>query len=104
MLHYSFAYKLVENKIKIDYHADADHVIQLINDVLAAAPAIYQDKKPLVGINGFNTVGIEIGVRYWVPTTRYFEEKYHTNLAIIKALNQAKIKIPCPVKEIHLQH
>ncbi|MFT6125110.1 MAG: small conductance mechanosensitive channel, partial [Shewanella sp.] len=99
ILHNSFAYKLVENKINIDYQADADHVIQLINGVLAAAPAIYQDKKPLVGINGFNTVGIEVGVRYWVPTTRYFEEKYHTNLAIIKALNQAKIKIPCPVKE-----
>ncbi len=103
ILHNSFAYKLVENKFNIDYQADADHIIQLINTVLAASPAIYQEKKPLVGINGFNAIGIEIGVRYWVPTQRYYEEKYHTNLAIMKALTAANITIPCPVKEIHLQ-
>jgi small conductance mechanosensitive channel len=103
ILHNSFAYKLVENKFNIDYQADADHVIQLINHVLATAPAIYKDKKTLVGINGFNPIGMEVGVRYWVPTKSYYEQKYQTNLAIIKALNQAKIQIPCPVKEIHVQ-
>jgi small conductance mechanosensitive channel len=103
ILHNSFAYKLVENKFNIDYQADADHIIQSINAVLAASPAIYQEKKPLVGINGFNAIGIEIGVRYWVPTQRYYEEKYHTNLAIMKALTAANVTIPCPVKEIHLQ-
>jgi small conductance mechanosensitive channel len=39
-----------------------------------------------------------------VPTKSYYEQKYQTNLAIIKALTAANITIPCPVKEIHLQH
>ncbi|EDQ02573.1 hypothetical protein KT99_18687 [Shewanella benthica KT99] len=36
-----------------------------------------------MGINGFNSIGIEIGIRYWVPTQTYYQHKYQTNLAII---------------------
>ncbi|SQH74037.1 protein of unknown function, might belong to MscS Mechanosensitive ion channel [Shewanella benthica] len=37
----------------------------LAQEILAASPNVYQDRGALVGINGFNSIGIEIGIHYW---------------------------------------
>ncbi len=103
VLHNSFANKLVETKFNINYHADPEQVSILATQLLTENPNVYQEKGIHVGINGFNSVGIEIGIRYWVPTASYYQDKYQTNLAIFKALKQAGIEIPCPVREVHIE-
>ncbi|MBR9727559.1 mechanosensitive ion channel family protein [Shewanella intestini] len=102
ILHNSFEYKLVETKLNVEYEADTNQAISIIEAQLQAAALVNQQQKPLVGVNGFNNLGIEIGIRYWVPTPQYFEVKYQTNLAIINALKQANISIPCPLKNLGL--
>ncbi|QIR13482.1 mechanosensitive ion channel family protein [Shewanella aestuarii] len=104
ILHNSFEYKLVENKINIEYQADSNKVVGIIQQALASSEMVNQQPAPLVGINGFNSIGMEIGIRYWVPTANYFQAKYQTNQSIISALSKANISIPCPVREIHIQH
>ncbi|ARD23941.1 MULTISPECIES: mechanosensitive ion channel family protein [Shewanella] len=103
ILHNSQEYKLVDTKFNIDYQTDPQHVIQLIAQALQTQDNINQSRPPQVGINDFNSIGMEIGVRYWVPTNSYYDDKYQSNLAIINALKNADITIPCPVREIHLQ-
>ncbi|WP_076415630.1 mechanosensitive ion channel family protein [Shewanella sp. UCD-KL12] len=103
VLHNSFANKLVETKFNINYQADPEQVTALATQLLTDSPKVYQEKGIHVGINGFNSVGIEIGVRYWVPTESYYQDKYHTNLTIFKALKDAGIEIPCPVREVHIE-
>ncbi|OBT08129.1 mechanosensitive ion channel protein MscS [Shewanella sp. UCD-FRSSP16_17] len=103
ILHNSQEYKLVDTKFNIDYQTDPQHVIQLIAQALQTQDNINQSRPPQVGINDFNSIGMEIGVRYWVPTNSYYDDKYQSNLAIINALKSADITIPCPVREIHLQ-
>ncbi|WP_394497054.1 mechanosensitive ion channel family protein [Shewanella sp. ENK2] len=103
ILHNSQEYKLVDTKFNIDYQTDPQHVIQLIAQALQTQDNINQSRPPQVGINDFNSIGMEIGVRYWVPTNSYYDDKYQSNLAIINALKNAEITIPCPVREIHLQ-
>ncbi|NKF51236.1 mechanosensitive ion channel [Shewanella sp. WXL01] len=100
ILHNSFEYKLVETKLNVEYQADTNQAISIIEQQLANAELVNQQQKPLVGVNGFNSIGIEIGIRYWVPTPQYFEAKYQTNLAIINALQAANITIPCPLKYV----
>ncbi|BAJ03858.1 mechanosensitive ion channel family protein [Shewanella violacea] len=95
ILHNSFANKLVETQFNISYQSDPERVTELAKEILAASPNVYQDKGAHVGINGFNNIGIEIGIRYWVPTQTYYQDKYQTNLAIYKALHSAGIEIPC---------
>ncbi|WP_394130220.1 mechanosensitive ion channel family protein [Shewanella maritima] len=104
ILHNSFEYKLVETRLNIEYQSDTDQVIAIIEQQLAQSNFVNQQQKPLVGVNAFNSIGIEIGIRYWVPTPQYFEAKYQTNLAVINALHSAGISIPCPVREVHIQH
>ena len=103
ILHNSFANKLVETKFNISYQTDPEQVVALLAKVLSDSPKVYQGDKAQVGVNDFNSIGIEIGIRYWVPTDSYYHDKYQTNAALFKALQQANIEIPCPVRQIHIQ-
>ncbi len=103
ILHNSFANKLVETKFNINYQSDPEDVIELATKILADSPQVNQDKPAHIGINGFNSIGIEIGIRYWVPTESYYQDKYRTNLTLYKALHAAGIEIPCPVREVHIE-
>ncbi|MGS0691321.1 mechanosensitive ion channel family protein [Shewanella sp. 30m-9] len=103
ILHNSFANKLVETKFNISYQSDPEQVIALLAKVLSDSSKVYQGDKAQIGVNDFNSIGIEIGIRYWVPTQSYYQNKYQTNAALFKALKQANIEIPCPVRQIHIQ-
>ncbi|GIU06654.1 mechanosensitive ion channel family protein [Shewanella morhuae] len=104
ILHNSFSNKLVETQFNLSYSTNPEHAISVITELLSNNSYVYQETTPNIGINGFNAVGIEMGVRYWVPTQNYFQHKYKVNLALYNALKQAGIEIACPIKEIHIQH
>ncbi|MCW3172874.1 mechanosensitive ion channel family protein [Shewanella subflava] len=104
ILHNSFEYKLVETSLNIDYQADPGAVIAIIEQAISQSDKVNKNQPPLVGINGFNSIGMEVGIRYWVPTAHYFQTKYEINQFVILALKQANIHIPCPVREIQIQH
>lgn len=104
ILHNSFEYKLVETSLNIDYQADPGAVIAIIEQAITQSDKVNKAQKSLVGINGFNSIGMEVGIRYWVPTAHYFQAKYEINQFVILALKQANIHIPCPVREIQIQH
>lgn len=103
ILHNSFSNKLVETQFNLSYNTDPERAISVITELLNNNPYVYQETTPNIGINGFNANGIEMGVRYWVPTQSYFQHKYKVNLALYNALKQAEIEIACPIREIHLQ-
>ncbi|MEZ5523464.1 MAG: mechanosensitive ion channel family protein [Pseudomonadales bacterium] len=102
ILHNSFANTLVDSSIGISYDADPDKAIAVIQQCLKEMNPVSQDPAPQVGIDNFGDSAIEIGVRYWVPTETYFNNKYQTNLRIFKALQQANITIPFPQREVRL--
>ena len=103
VLHNSFANKLVETTLNISYTSDAEQVVAILKQVLTDSAQVSDGEHAQVGINDFNSIGIEIGIRYWVATESYFQDKYQTNASLIKALREANIEIPCPVREIHIQ-
>lgn len=103
ILHNSFSNKLVETQFNLSYNTDPERAISVITELLSNNPYVYQETTPNIGINGFNANGIEMGVRYWVPTQSYFQHKYKVNLALYNTLKQAGIEIACPIREIHLQ-
>lgn len=102
ILHNSFENTLVDSSIGISYDSDPDHAISVIRQCLTEMNPVCNDPKPQVGIDSFGDSAIEIGVRYWVPTQSYFNDKYQTNLKIFKALKDANITIPFPQREVRL--
>ncbi|MCL2914663.1 mechanosensitive ion channel family protein [Shewanella corallii] len=102
ILHNSAECKLVETRFTVSYQTDADQLTSLIHGLLSDAPQVATDRGIQVGINDFNPMGMEIGVRYLVPTATYHRDKYETNMMLHRQLKQANIEMACPLREIHV--
>jgi small conductance mechanosensitive channel len=98
----SFKYRIVESTVGISYTDDISQAIMIIKEVIDGFENISVDNKAIVGIEKFGDNALEIGMRYWVPTRSFFKMQYEVNLAVYKALNEAKLTIPYPQRDIHI--
>ncbi len=97
----SYSNLIVEKKIAISYDDDPDQAVSIILQVLTQIQEVVENPAPQVGIENFGDSAIEIGVRYWVPTRRYYQVMYAANREIYKALKTGNIHIPYPQQVIH---
>jgi small conductance mechanosensitive channel len=102
ILHNSEECKIVEELIGISYNGNPEEAIRIIKNTLDEFQEISKDPTPRVGIQEFGDSSINIGLRYWIPTRKYFETLYSVNLAVYKQLKQANIEIPFPQRDIHV--
>jgi small conductance mechanosensitive channel len=94
--------KIVQGSIGISYDSDPDRAISAIKSVLVANKEVNTENDPIVGIENFGDSSINIGFRYWVPTTKYYNMSYVVNLSVFKALKENDIDIPFPQREIKI--
>ncbi len=102
IIHNSFKNKIVENKIGVSYSDDPEKAIQVIQKTIAGFDEVAKAPKPQVGLQEFGDSSINIGCRYWIPTTKYFQTLCAINLAIHKALAAANITMPYPQCEVRI--
>ncbi|OGX12050.1 MAG: mechanosensitive ion channel protein MscS [Omnitrophica bacterium RIFOXYB12_FULL_50_7] len=102
IIHNSFKNKIVENKVGISYQDDPEKAIGVIQKTIAGFKEVAETPKPQVGLQEFGDSSVNIGCRYWIPTTKYFQTLCAINLAIYKALVAAKIMIPFPQRDVHI--
>ena len=100
IIHNSHADTLVEETVSIAYGADSDAAIEVIKQALEAIETVSKDRPVQVGIEDFSGSCINIGVRFWAPTTHYFATRYRANTGIIQALKAAGILFPTPQREL----
>ncbi len=98
----SFANKVVELVVGISYDDDPDNAAKTIHGALAGVEGVVQDPAPQIGILKFGDSSIDIAVRYWVPTTHYFQSQFAANNAIWQSLGKAGIRIPYPKRELNI--
>lgn len=98
----SFENKVVEMSIGISYDDEAQKAIDTIQKALQKIPEIVAEPAPQIGIEAFADSSVNIGMRYWVPTKKYFQTMYQANLAVYNALEQAGITIPFPQRDVHM--
>ena len=98
----SFAYKVVESSVLISYEDDPIKAINLIQKIIESYAEIAKEPPPLIGIEEFADSGISLGLRYWVPTKKFFQIQYDVNLAIFRTFEEHNISIPFPQRDIHL--
>ena len=102
ILHNSAANTIVEGSVGISYDSDMEKAIGVVRGVLERFEDVVKAPAPQFGIQDFGDFAVKIGLRYWVPTQRYFRVSYAVNLALYEALRQAGIKIPFPQQEISI--
>lgn len=98
----SFSNKVVEGVIGIDYADDPENAIAIIRRALEEVEGVTQHPPPQIGIQGFGESSIDIGMRYWVLTDRYYHTQYAANLAVFKAVVAGGVHIPFPRRELRM--
>ncbi len=89
----SEARRVVEGRLLIDYGEDVERAIVVIRATLGEFSELGEVPAPLVGIEDFDLGGVVLGLRYWVPSRRYFETRYAVNGAVLAALGEAGIPL-----------
>jgi len=102
ILHNSEERKIVEEMIGVSYDSDPEEAIKIIRQTLDGFQDISREPPPQVGIQAFGDSAINIGLRYWIPTKKYFQTLYQANLAVYKTLREGKIQIPFPQRDVHI--
>ncbi len=94
---------IVEQKLTISYDDDPDKVILIILNEINKNPEVVSDPDVQIGIENFSDYGIELGIRYWIPTRAYFQLKYVINKSIYSALCAENISLPYPRQTVHIE-
>ena len=102
IIHNSAGSKIIEEVVGISYGSDPDEAIAVIEKILEQFEDVSKDPTPLIGIQEFGDSSINIGLRYLVPTKKYFETLYNVNRAVFKGLKERGIEIPFPQRDVHM--
>lgn len=87
--------RLVETRIAVETDTDVPRATATLRDMLAGFPGVAVKPAPQIGVHGFTYGGIILGLRFWVPSRRYYQTRYAVNEAAIAALRGAGIR-PMP--------
>jgi len=85
--------RVVQTRICIDEAADWEKALEAIRNALVGNEAVADGPVPQVGVHDFTYGGIILGVRFWVPSKQYFQQRYRVNEAILSALGKAGVRL-----------
>jgi small conductance mechanosensitive channel len=83
--------RVVQTRVAIAGIDGADHTVSAVRKALEGIDDINVAAKPQVGIHDFTYGGYILGIRFWVPSAKYFQIRYAVNRAILDALNSAGV-------------
>jgi len=102
IIHNSHTVSLLELAVGVSYASDLHRVIELLEQAVSEHEFSSDLKKPLVGISGFGDSSVDFEIRVWVDSSKINVARFALNKAIWDALQQHKIDIPFPQREVLL--
>jgi len=85
--------RVVQTKICIGEGEDAPRAVSLLRETLQSLDELADGPRPQVGIHDFTYGGIVLGLRFWVPSDKYFQVRYAVNEKVLVALKQGGVKL-----------
>ena len=89
----SLAHRVVQTKLCIGFGEDTEVAIGALKKALAKIAELNSGPAPQVGIHDFTYGGVVLGIRFWVPSQKYFQTRYAVNHAALNALKEAGVKL-----------
>jgi small-conductance mechanosensitive channel len=91
-------------RITVDYQTDIEQLIQLLEQVVVSVDRVSPTPAPLAMLLNFGADGLELEVGFWIadPESGRTNVLSDVNRAIWKLLQDNKIKLPYPQREIRL--
>ncbi|MBO6520009.1 MAG: mechanosensitive ion channel family protein [Rhodospirillales bacterium] len=85
--------RVVQTKIAIKGGQDIAAAKSALRAAADSVADIADGPAPEIGVHDFTYGGIVLGIRFWVPSSRYFELRYTVNEAALEKLGQAGIEL-----------
>ena len=89
--------RVVQTKIALTADADIDRAVKAAKTAVAKAlpkaDAEAGGADPQVGLHDFTYGGLILGVRFWVPSSQYYDLRYKVNQAVLAALRTAGVPL-----------
>lgn len=102
ILHNSKEVRIAETVVGISYSADPEKAIQAVKKAILEIEGVTDNPKPQVGIQQFGESSVDIGMRFWVPTQKYYQLLYAVHMNVYKTLQKEGINIPFPQRDLHV--
>ena len=94
----------VEYSVGISYDADIGQAVEVIRRVLDEHPLVLEEPEPEIFVEDLGDSAVILKVRFWVPSSHWFEVKRELLRRIKEALDEAGIEIPFPQRVIWLRN
>ncbi len=85
--------RVVQTRVAIAGIENTETTVTTVRKALDSIEDINVAAKPQVGVHDFTYGGYVLGIRFWVPSARYFQTRYMVNRAILDALNSANVPL-----------
>ncbi len=85
--------RVVQTKVAIADGQDTEAALAALRKAVTEVSGVDGDMEPQIGVHDFAYGGIVLGLRFWVPSSRYFETRYAVNERVLAALRDAGIKL-----------
>lgn len=82
--------------VGIAYKEDAQKAIDVIKKTLDEMPYVLAEPEPMVFVDKLGASSVDIAVRAWAPSEKWFEVRWRIVQRVKKALDEAGIEIPFP--------
>lgn len=102
ILHNSKEYSLLELSVGVSYSSDLDNVLNILKDAMQTHDGIAKEPVCQIGIGEFADSAVNIDMRFWVLTDKFFETKFQLNKIVWDTLRKHEIDIPFPQREVNL--
>jgi small-conductance mechanosensitive channel len=96
--------KVAQNTtVSVDYEADLDRLLPLLQAAVQAVPRVLADPGPAVQLSAFGNDGLDLAVVYWIadPENGTGNVKSDVNLALLALLRREGVAIPYPQRVVH---
>ncbi len=93
----------VEYRVGIAYDADIGKAIDVIKKVLDEHPLVLEEPEPQIFVEDLGDSAVILNVRFWAPSSHWFQARAELLRRIKEALDEAGIEIPFPQRVIWLR-
>ncbi|MFC1819807.1 mechanosensitive ion channel family protein [Thermodesulfobacteriota bacterium] len=90
----------VDYTVGIRYNDDADKAIQIIKDLINEHPITLVNPEPIVYVDNLGDNAVNISVRFWAPTSEWWNVKTELLWKIKQALEKEDIEIAFPQRVV----
>lgn len=86
----------------VAYDTDIAKAKDVLNAVAMRCPDALQTPAPVIGVSRHQASAVELDLKVWCPTSKYFDVKYYLEEEVKAAFDKASITIPYPRMDVRV--